>query len=77
MWFDDVRVCLAVIGSGVAAVMVAAGPAQFRAVFQLSAAFFSVISGVAGLFSVAGAVQHHVVDHMEVLTVTVDVKLLS
>lgn len=42
MWFDDVSASWAVIGSDVAAVGVAAGPARFRAVLQLSAAFFSV-----------------------------------
>lgn len=33
-------------------------------------------SGVAGLLDFAGAVQQHVVDHKEVLSVTLDVKLL-
>ncbi len=42
-WFDDVNVSWAVIGSGVAAVGVAAGPARSGAVLQLSATFFSII----------------------------------
>ena len=77
MWFDDVSVSWALIGSGVAEVGVAAGPTGSRAVLQWSAAFFSAISRVAGLLDFAGAIQQQVVDHQEVLSVTLDGKLLS
>lgn len=45
-----------VIGSDVAAVGIAAGPARLLTVVQRSAAFLSTSSGVAGLFDWAAAV---------------------
>ncbi len=63
--------------SEVAAVGVAAGPAISRAVFQLRAAFLAVISGVAGLLNFAGALQNLVIDHQEVMTITLNQMWLS
>lgn len=66
-----------VIGSGIAAVGVTAGPARSRAELQPRAPFIAIISGVTSLLDFAGALQQLVVDHQEVLTITLDVKLLS
>ncbi len=43
-----------------------------RADIQPSAAFFSIISGVAGLLDFAAALQTLVPDHQEVLAITLD-----